>query len=54
MIERYMVVAGRIRQELAELEHVVARATRAIDAARRHPEDQDLYISMPFSSTRNG
>lgn len=44
MIERYMVVAGRIRQELIELEQVVSRANRAIAAARRHPEDQDLYI----------
>lgn len=44
MIERYIVVAGRIRQELTELEQVVERAKRAIAAARRHPEDQDLYM----------
>ncbi|RMF84163.1 MAG: hypothetical protein D6736_19865 [Nitrospinota bacterium] len=44
MIERYLVVAGRIRQELAELERVVSRAERAVAAARRHPEDQDLYL----------
>ena len=44
MIEDYLVVAGRIRQELAELEWVVARAERAIGAARHRAEDQDLYI----------
>ena len=30
MMERYLVVAARIRQELEELERVVARAERAI------------------------
>jgi hypothetical protein len=44
MIEDYLVVAGRIRQELADLERVVARAERAISAARHRPVDQDLYI----------
>lgn len=44
MIERYLVAAGRIRQELVELERVVARAERAVASARRHPEDQDLYL----------
>jgi hypothetical protein len=42
--ERYLVAAGRIRQELADLERVVGRAERAVAAARRHPEDQDLYL----------
>lgn len=44
MIDDYLVVAGRIRQELSNLEQVVARAERAITAARQRPEDQDLYI----------
>ncbi len=44
MIERYLVVAGRIRQELEELERVVARAERAIATARKRPEEQDLYL----------
>lgn len=44
MIERYIIVASRIRQELIELEKVIKRANRAIVAARRHPEDQDLYM----------
>jgi hypothetical protein len=44
VIEDYLVVADRIRQELSELERVVARAERAIMAARQRPEDQDLYV----------
>jgi|DewCreStandDraft_4_1066084.scaffolds.fasta_scaffold119484_2 hypothetical protein len=44
MSERYRVVAGRIRQELMELERVVDRAERAVTAAKRRPEDQDLYL----------
>jgi len=43
-MERYAVAAGRIRQELTELERVVARAERAVASARRRPEDQDLYL----------
>lgn len=44
MIEDYRVVVARIRQELKELEQVASRAERAIAAAKRQPEDQDLYI----------
>ena len=44
MSERYLVVAGRIRQELTDLERVVDRAERAVAAARQRPEDQDLYL----------
>lgn len=44
MTERYAVVAGRIRGELADLEGVVARAERATAAARQRPQDQDLYL----------
>jgi hypothetical protein len=43
MIEDYLLVADRIRQELSDLKRVVARAERAIAAARQRPEDQDLY-----------
>ena len=32
MIEEYLVLADRIRQELSDLEQVVARAQRAIQA----------------------
>ena len=44
MIERYAVASGRIRQELADIERVVARAERAMAAARQQSEDQDLYL----------
>jgi len=44
VIERYLVAAGRIRQELVELKRVVERAERAVTSARRHSEDQDLYL----------
>lgn len=44
MIERYAVVAGRIRQELAEVERIVSRAERAVLVARQRPEDQDLLL----------
>jgi hypothetical protein len=44
MIKDYLIVADRIRQELTDLERVIRRAERAIQAARRHGEDQDLYL----------
>lgn len=44
MIPAYLTLAVRIRQELGDLERVVARAERGIQAARQRPEDQDLYI----------
>ena len=44
MIEDYLTVADRIRQELDDLARVVARAERAIKAAGRQSEDQDLYL----------
>jgi hypothetical protein len=44
MIEDYLVLVDRIRQELTDLERVVARAERAVTAARQRPADQDLYI----------
>jgi hypothetical protein len=44
MMERYAVVAGRIRQELAEVERIVARIERAVAAARQRDQDQDLYL----------
>ena len=44
MIERYALVSGRIRQELADLERVVSRAEQAMAAARRQPADQDFYV----------
>lgn len=44
MNTHYLVTAGRIRQELKDLERVVHRAERAIAAVQRHPEDEDLYL----------
>lgn len=44
MTERVRRVAARIRQELAAIERVVRRAGRAMAAARRRPDEQDLYL----------
>lgn len=44
MIEDYLAVADRIRQELTDLERVVERAERAVTVAHQRLEDQDLYI----------
>ena len=44
MIEDYLTVADRIRQEFDDLERVVARAERPVKAAGRQSEDQDLYL----------
>ncbi|MBC7075236.1 MAG: hypothetical protein H5T98_04045 [Syntrophomonadaceae bacterium] len=43
MIERYLVTASRIRQELADLERVVRRAEQAMGLARNSTE-HDLYL----------
>jgi len=44
MIEGYIVLAGRIRKELGEIERLVARANRAIKTVRKNPRDADLYL----------
>jgi hypothetical protein len=44
MISAYLNLVTRIHQELSDLERVVARAERAVEAARQRPKDQDLYI----------
>ena len=44
MIESYLVLAGRIRKELTDMERLVSKANRAMDIARRNPHDMDLYI----------
>lgn len=43
MIGRYAVLAGRIRQDLSELERVVERVERAA-AARRQHRAEDLFL----------
>ena len=44
MIESYIVLAGRIRKELEEIERLVSRANRAMSSARNNPQDADLYV----------
>jgi hypothetical protein len=44
VIGRYAVLAGRIRQDLAEIERIVQRAERAVSAARQGDANQDLLI----------
>ncbi len=40
----FLVLAGRIRQETAELVTVIARAERAYRVARQGGQDSDLYV----------
>ncbi len=44
MISAYLDLVARIHQELNDLETVVTRAERGIQAAHQRSEDQDLYI----------
>ena len=44
MIERYAILAERLRQELIDLERVVTRVEKAMAAARRHPNEPDFYL----------
>ena len=44
MIARYLVVAGRIRQELATLERVVTRVERAAHTLEQLTEYLDLLL----------
>lgn len=44
MIESYVVLAGRIRKELDDLERLVSRANRAMNTAQKNPQDTDLCI----------
>ena len=43
MIARYIVSAERIRRELEELERVVTRVRRAVEATEGDSVDRDLY-----------
>lgn len=43
-MDAYLVLASRIRKELDDLQRVIARAQRAIDAAQRNQPDADLYL----------
>jgi hypothetical protein len=44
MTGRYVVLAGRIRQDVAEIERVVERVERAVAARRRRTVVQDLLL----------
>lgn len=44
MIGRFAVLAGRIRQDLGEIERIVQRAERAVSAARQGGANQDLFV----------
>jgi hypothetical protein len=46
VIGRYVVLAGRIRQELAEIGRLVGRIERAVLAASRHTAEQDLLLPL--------
>lgn len=48
MIESYIVLAGRIRKELEDIERLVSRANRAINTAQKNPQDTDLYIDSAY------
>lgn len=44
MIGRFAVLAGRIRQDLGEIERIVQRAERAVSAAQQGSANQDLFV----------
>lgn len=44
MIPAYLNLMTRIHQEMDDLDRVVSRAERAVQAARQQTQDQDLYI----------
>jgi hypothetical protein len=44
MIERYLLVQGRILQELDNLERVVERVEKGMERARQSPTDFDLFL----------
>jgi len=41
---RFVILAGRIRQDLVEIERIVQRAERAVLAARKDDPNRDLFI----------
>lgn len=44
MIGQHALVSSRIRQEMHDLEQVVERVERAVQAVQRTSEDADLYL----------
>jgi hypothetical protein len=44
VIESYIILARRIHKELEDIARLVKRANRAMNSARKNPQDEDLYI----------
>jgi hypothetical protein len=44
MTQAYLILAGRILKELGELERLVSRAERALEIARKRPEESEYLI----------
>ena len=44
MIERYLILSARIKQELITLEKVIKRAKRAMKAIENSPNNEDLFL----------
>jgi hypothetical protein len=42
VIEEYIVLAGRIRKELDDIQRLVSRANRAMNSARKNPLVKEL------------
>lgn len=53
MNKAYQVLSQRIRQELIELEKVVNRTNRAIEAVYNNEENQDLFLDSVALSLHN-
>jgi hypothetical protein len=44
MTQAYLILAGRIRKELDELERLVSRVERAVEMVRKQPAENDFLI----------
>ncbi len=44
MRESYLLLAGRIRAEMADIEKAVARVERAMQGSRTNTEQQDIFL----------
>jgi len=44
VIEAYLILANRIRGEMDDLENLIERARRAMDASGKKPQDKDFFI----------
>jgi hypothetical protein len=44
MRESYLLLAGRIRAEMADVEKAAARVERAMQGSKTNPEQQDIFL----------